>query len=862
MRLHTARPARRSAVASAVVVGLLAFPVCTAVAAAVIVAVAPTATAADSTAVTVTTAGQDPDAADAPFPGLSVTVSQTRNLVAQGIRLTYSGGRQSTPPNNQIAGLDFLQVMQCWGDLKDGSGALVRDAHGQPQPDRTTCQYGSTSNPGQSRTSTKSSVDLFAPEDAPYVYPGAGWWDPPQASIPFRAVNGQVLQRVAGGKVVSEQDIDNNEFFTSYTTNEVPWVGFGASGAGTTTFEVQTNSQAPGLGCGNPVTSAGSAVVGQPCWLVVVPRGEKDVGSAFVDKSALLWENWKHRLAVRLEFKPLGVRCPIGAAERSLSGSELMTGAMGSWQPKLCSAASGSIYNLIVANEGDGLAAANSSTDPAMVLTSRALGADAGSDQLTYAPVAVTGLTIAFAVDHQADVSESVPPAVRALDHQPLTSMRLTPRLVAKLLTNSYKASLPLSSDVSHLKTNPIDITKDPDFLAVNDPEWSYQALSSPALADALVPLGRSDGAWAVWTYVMSDPDATSFLAGTPDPWGMVVNPYSSTTAARNPTGVAAQWPAPSFPKADPVEVDLADTGTSASSVNLVTWRPYATDYDAAGYGVLRGDGKVLGAWDILSVPPKYSTTDRDRSGSQKVLGLTSTAAAAKYQVYTAALRNAAGAFVTPSPDSMGAAAAVMTPVPGQRHVRALDSSSAAVKAAANAYPLTLPVYAATKIASGSDDSRSAYAAFIRYAAGAGQVPGTDDGQLPAGYAPLPASWVADAKGAADAIAAGPVPASSSNPSQGSDPSTVSTSADTTIASDLPRSAGDVSGGSPADAVVPAAGGPSPTASGAAAGPVVGPATPPDPDVSALRAAVPAGVVGGLLAALSVPVIPRIRRTP
>lgn len=853
--MHQARQARLRVVTSAGVVGLLTFSTITAA----MVVLAPSATAADSSAVTVTAAEQDPDLANAPFPDLSVTVSQTKDLVSQGVRLTYTGGRQSTPPNNQIAGLDFLQVMQCWGDLKDANGALVLDKNGQPQPDRTTCQYGSTANPGQSRTSTKSSADLFAPEDAEYASPGAGWWDPPQVSIPFRAVNGKVLQRIADGKVVSEVDLDNNEFFTKYTTNEVPWVGFGASGAGTSTFEVQTNSQAPGLGCGNPVTSAGGKVVGQPCWLVVVPRGEKDRGSAFVDKSALLWENWEHRLAIRLDFKPLGVRCRIGAAERSLDGSELMTAAMASWQPKLCSGSGGSIYNLIVANEGDGLVAANSSTDPSMVLTSRALAPDAGTDGLTYAPVAVTGLTVAFAIDHQANVSSDVPASVRALDQQPLTTMNLTPRLVAKLLTNSYTASLPLSADKSHLKHNPIDITKDPDFLAVNDPEWAYQALSSPALADALVPLGRSDGAWAVWSYVMGDPSAVSFLAGTPDPWGMVVNPFSSTDAATNPTGVGASRPTTSYPKADPVEVDQAHTGTSASAVNLVTWRPYTPDYDTAGYWVLRGDGKMLGTWDSLSVPPKYSTTDRDRAGSQKVIGLTSTAAAAKYQVYTAALLNPAGRYVAPTAESMAAAAAVMTPVAGQPQVKALDYTSAAVKGAAGAYPLTVPVYAATNVAGGTSDSRAAYAAFIRYAALSGQTPGSDDGQLPAGYAPLPSSWAADAKKAADTIAAGPQPTPSPTPTPSPSPSATTTSGSIPVTR-APGS-GDVPSTAPDAGQVPATGGGSiPVPTGTSAGPVVGAVTPDDPDISALRAAVPVGAAGGLVAALCVPLVPRIRR--
>jgi len=842
--------------ASAVIVGLLTFSTILVIAA----AVAPDAQAVDSTAMTVTAAQQDPAAADAPFPDLSVTVSQTTDLTGQGIRLTYTGGVRSTVPNQQTAGANFLQVMQCWGDLQDAVGNLVLDANGQAQPDRTTCQYGATKQPGQSRTSSKSSVADVAPQDEPYLVPAADIFHTAEVSIPFRSVTGKVLERVRDGKVIADIDLDTNEFFTRNTTNEVPWVGFGASGSGTATFEVQTNAQAPGLGCGNPVSASDGTVSGRPCWLVVIPRGDHDLGESTVTKSSLLWETWEHRLAVRLEFKPLGVRCAIGAAEKSLAGSELMTAAVGSWQPRLCGSAGGSIYNLIVANEADQALAANGTGTEALALTTRALSAQDVTDELTYAPVAISGLAIGFAIDHQSDPLRSVPSAVTALDRQPFTAMNLTPRLVAKLLTDSYTSSLPTGSDASHLGTNPSYLWQDPDFLAVNDDAWKDQNLASPShLADLLVPLGRSDAAWGLWQYVLSDAEAVAFLAGTPDAWGMVVNPYSSTDAAANPTGTAATYPKDSLPKADPTSY----TPEAMGEINLVTWRPYANDLDTAGYWVLRGDNRSLdqSSWSPLDVSPKYSLFNRDLAGSQRVIGLTDTAAAAKYQVFTAALRNSAGAFVAPTTASMAAAAAVMTPTAGQPQVRALDFTSTAVKTATGAYPLTVPVYAATNAAGGDATSRAGYAAFITYAATQGQTPGTDDGELPDGYAPLPASWVQAARAAADTIAAGPVPVATPTPTATS-PSSPATS--TTVSVEVSRAAGttpvvaELPDGSPGSVSSST----SPTASGQASGPVVGRPTPDDPDVGALRAAVPIGAAGGLLAAAGVPLVARIRRRP
>ncbi len=90
--------------------------------------------AADLGATTVTAAAYDPDAANAPFPGLEVSVSQTRGLGAQGITVSWKNAARSTPPSQQTGGENFLQIMQCWGD----------DRSDPTRPDRTTCQYGAS----------------------------------------------------------------------------------------------------------------------------------------------------------------------------------------------------------------------------------------------------------------------------------------------------------------------------------------------------------------------------------------------------------------------------------------------------------------------------------------------------------------------------------------------------------------------------------------------------------------------------------------------------------------------------------------------------------------------------------------------
>jgi len=797
---------------------------------------AATSARADSgtgSAVTVRAADYDPDVADSPFPNLAVTVSQTKDLIQQGITVSWTGGKQSTVPSTQTGGENFLQIMQCWGDEPGSNGT---------RPDRTTCQYGGLNVPGDSRWSTRTPETQIPPQDTDITAIGEDYFHPTVTAVPFRSATGVTLASVAGGaRVPDAPDLNSNEFFTRYTTNEVSWAGSDADGKGSVSFELQTAQDSPGLGCGAAVTGADGAVSGASCWLVIVPRGDADASLTSITKSGLFWETWKHHLAVRLSFQPEGVRCAIGAAERQLSGSELMLGAVGQWQPTLCGRSGGAVYSLLTGPESDAALAANG-TDPApLALTSQALATDGGSDSLAYAPIAVTGVSVAFAIDRKARViGAPVPAEVAAKERQAFSSMKLTPRLLAKLLTGSYTDALPLGANLSHI-SKIRNITQDPDFLAINDPEWASMNITGPGVGDLLVPLGRSDAAVAVWKYILADPDAAAFLAGKPDPWGMKVNPYYSTNAKVNPTKAALGLPAQDFPKADPVEFKGTANYDYADSINLVTWRPYTSGLQMGAYRVLTGDPQALGGWDPNSQPPKYGKGSRALVGLQAVIGLTDTASAEQYQVVQASLRNPAGRYVLPSASSLSAAASAMVKDKKQPQVVGFDPTSTAAKKAAAAYPLTMPVYAAVNPAMKDAAVRADYANFITFAAGSGQQPGTGDGQLPAGYTPLPDSWRAQAREAAAAIKNGGFPPeptpnpTTAIPTSAATGNPVPTVADTTAASD-------------------------PTATGNEAGQLAGPTTPADPNLGAAATVIPATAAVGMAAVLGVPFMSRFRR--
>ena len=809
--------------------------VCVLVAGSGVVIGSPAQAAEPSSAATVTARDQDSDYLSAPFPDLAVTVSQTKNLVSQGITVSWTGGRQSVAPG-QTGGADFLQIFQCWGD----------DPANPSRPDRTTCQYGATLGPGSTRDSYRESDAVVdATHDGPYTVPAEGLFTPTYTSIPFRAPDGKTVTNIATDAagtrtLIPGVSVNTNPYFTEYTTNEVPWAPSGPDGRGSVAFEVQTAMQSSGMSCGTP--KADNLDVGASCWLVAVPRGASDNGSRYITQSGLFWDTWKHALAIRLDFRPLGVRCDEGTKERQVFGSELLSLAVNSWQPSVCRAEGGAVLALVTGSESDALRTAATTAESGLVVTTRALqGVE--RDPLVYAPIALSGLTVGFTIDRFVNPNIVVPPELAAKDRLPITSLKLTPRLLAKLLTNSYRASLPLGVDAGVVEKNPWNIAQDPDFLAINDPEWASLTMQGYALSDLLVPQGRSDAAWVIWQYIASDPKAAAFLAGTPDDWGMVVNPWCATDPTVNPSGTAFTVPRDDFPKADPIERPASSTG---GPINLVTWRPYTTELDTSGYLALRGDGQLLGGWDALSASPKYGKAPRALPGRRQVLALTSTSAAQRYQVVTAELQNGAGEFVGPETSAMLEAAKSMVVAGGNDQVRRYDATSEAAKTAKGAYPLTVPLYAAANPDTLSRDARSAYVTFIRFATSTGQTPGDGLGQLPRGYAPLPDDLVQQARTVAGVIADGRPAATASPAPYVPAPAAAAPTRSAAVAP-------TVTGAAPAVTSAPAP-------QGVAGGALAGGTTPEDPDAGPVAAAVPASLLGGAAGAALVPLITRLRR--
>ncbi|WP_051901217.1 hypothetical protein [Streptomyces aureus] len=816
---------------------------------------------ADATSSAVTVPGRGE------FKDMRFTVDRTTHLTSQAVTVSWSGGTPTTFAGTAF-NTDFVQIMQCWGD-DDGT------VPSNPGPSRTQCQYGASpttdrgSWPGNDYDDTRKVFYSADPtnygQDERY---GAANPNAP-GEVPFKSVDGTVIT----------SGTQNNAFFNRNTTNEVDFARTGADGTGKEYFEVQTANEAPHLGCGVPVT-VGGGTKPRSCWLVIVPQGRLDLdGNPYADHSQVnagspvSSTNWKNRVAIPLGFNPVGTNCALGAQERATTGSELAADAMTSWQAALCP--TGTVYGYTELGEPDTRARLIADGSTGLAFTTRALGADTGStapsDPTVYAPVALSGTVIGFTVERRPKAG--APDSVRRLAGTKVESVDLTPRLVAKLLTESYRNSPwgavlgdSAATGYDWARTNPAGLASDPEFISLN-PEFADLSVSETPSTDTdlITSLGHSDSARALWQWILADKDARSFLAGDPDAWGTKVNPYYSTTASKNPTGFAFDPAnADDYPKSDPW--CTVPPGTDATVKQCMTdFHPYVEDMHSGALHTRRADTLWKSSWDALANPPAFKSPGPQTVGSRFVITVTDAASAARYGLQTARLRNTAGKFVGPADSSLTAAAGGATGT-------GAPEITPATADATGAYPLAQLVYAAVRPAGIDTAARKDYAALLRYAAGDGQTSGADPGLLPAGYAPLPAALRTRATKAADALVhytgpsstptggSGSTGGSSDGGSTGggSDGSGGGTGGGGTDGSTGGSAGGSTGGGSGGASATPSTGastGPSaaPSYDGGKALQTTALGTTPDDPGNSLRYAVPVGAALGAFAGIGAP---------
>lgn len=651
------------------------------------------------------------------YTKLKVTVSQTQDLTDQGLLVSWSGGIST---GGSGAPDDYLQIMQCWA----GPGKA-------PTPQQ--CQWGApnASLAAQMGMAASSRDLLLGAQADPKQLPSgaclpafshAQFGQPTVCTIPFWSITDPSKSSLGW-----TSDQYHLPPFGSAQSNEVPFARTAADGTGQYIFNLQSALSAPYLGCGNPTYAS----AGNTCWLVVVPRGQYNLNGVvatnegpdsgyganfnYVAGSPLSASAWQDRIQIPLHFSPIGASCRLGASAVGTAGSELISGAFGSWQAALCGQGATFAYSEIT--DGQARSALNAGGTAMSFMVNQADASTTAGATIKYAPVSNSGIVISYLIDknYTRDTSNTDLGSNGTL----VDNLRLTPLIVAKLLTQSYKSDTPgdgRGAGATVPASNPDSLLQDPDFLKLN-PHFKY--FYANQLPDGLmVPFGDTDAAAKVWAWLRSDPQAESFLQGNEVGGATINSAYKSLNLGTDTTVT-------SFPKNDSSTYKTGDW--PAPGFGTLDMRPYTTDFaDGALRTVAANSGKKI-TWDTTLTPPQATSSGPQVPGARFALALTTSEAAALYGLPTAALVS------SPSDTSSGVTA---TP-------QSLSDGS---------YPLSLQTLAAVNVCLTSTSDLAADAQFLAYAAGKGQVPGTQLGQLPLGYAPLSSADEAKTASVASAL--------------------------------------------------------------------------------------------------------------
>lgn len=716
------------------------------------------------------------------FKDLKVTVSKTKNLTDEIISIEAEGMNPTVgaPVGGTQAG-NYLQIMQCWGP-----DPMARDFY-------ETCQFGSRESVRNVSQTVGDPSTEAAGRGVLSTEPVNGEIDGKQTEIsintpvPFRTVKGQ--RSTPAYNPASRTITDGvSEYYSSENTNEQPYVPFGSDGKARIGFQVQSGASQRYLGCGMEGRDR--------CWLVIVPRGmhsgflpeeryAEDLPGVPADKrtrciadtqgkgipqpgEVMDWgqlgspispncANFWNRMVIPLDFAPVGGACAMGASERRINGTEFFASILTSWGPALC--ANGGASYSFTSSAGDqvrqGVLSRNDFGIVADELKEGTIGSappEAITDgQVEYGPLANASIGIGFTV---------------RTPTQAYRDLKMTPRLVAKMITQSYDMDIPWVSGFGDRSANSNSQSRPSRKAAClfEDPEW--QTLNPAADLSCnnastmfVTPLNPDDATRVLWTFLQQDADARAFLEGKADPWGMSVNPYylpqSNPNAAGGQEENLATDRVTTFPRSDQSVANAKESG-NLTELDSLTFYPYVQAYHNVASNVSRGFRGTRNTWDDNLPNPNATKKDDPRGdwekfeeplpgGTANAFGAVNGADANAYQLATAVISPPqAGVtsaenvtsrpFVPLNQDTITAAAAAATVNKENGH-----SAIPAADLPPNAYPLTFALNATLNVAGSALDesARNDYAALMEYAAGPGQVSGSNPGQLPIGYAPL-----------------------------------------------------------------------------------------------------------------------------
>ncbi|HEY0804128.1 MAG TPA: hypothetical protein VGD84_03650, partial [Pseudonocardiaceae bacterium] len=204
---------------------------------------------------------------------------------------------------------------------------------------------------------------------------------------------------------------------------------------------------------------------------------------------------------------------------------------------------------------------------------------------------------------------------------------------------------------------------------------------------------------------------------------------------------------------ADPTCFNTGASGEPKLGRCTIQLLPYVGSFADGAQHVRTANDPLGPGWDPGAVSDEHptgwwSTGTLETPGTTFMWSITDSANLASFGLVPAQLCSPDGKnCVSPTVDSISAAVAGAKPdSAGLLHVDPAAPGQ-------GAYPLVDVTYAAVP-ATQAPDALNAFATLIDYAAGPGQVPGVDPGQLPHGYLPLPDNLRAQATAAAATLRA------------------------------------------------------------------------------------------------------------
>ncbi len=387
--------------------------------------------------------------------------------------------------------------------------------------------------------------------------------DSANVTIPFdpvgdsvdRAPTGSFGQSFAPLALFRTKLYEHFAYFNSLDRNELAFARTRAGGTGSYSFVTRSSNTASHLGCGTPTAA---------CWMVVVPRGQAEVdavvGANGLRTSPLSQSNWDRRVTIPLQFLPLDLGCRVSGDLAQIDTVPVAESAIGSYQAGTCNSNPVRVTPL-VDSQARGRAARGGSL-------SATVRPPTETPTRVTTPLALTSLVVAYRIDRQDGFVAGRPSPSNGV---PITRLRLTPLLMAKLLTQSYvdtaapnllaerdeNGSLIRNPDISYGKRYPntplpgttfsrdVSVTVlyrdlartapraedflwsgnapglfyDPEFLLLNPelapsagPQGGTGLLNRPG--SPLVSAVETDAYGLLWDWVMGDARAAAFMRG------------------------------------------------------------------------------------------------------------------------------------------------------------------------------------------------------------------------------------------------------------------------------------------------------------------------------------------------------------